>query len=366
MMSAKNIHETTNKLSSLTWLSLLALVPLVSCSSEEPKKEKATVATQKKETVVTDDVQRLDQIIRRAMRWMTTIDVHPLRLREQKGMKGIKHMVEYLDFHYLVHQWSDDQELKKEARDRALKLLKVIEEDAYHNLASLDDKRFRGESMSYLRACWLATKFGINTHRYHSEIKKILPRLYDHLPTRGVDQRMGFALLLSQLGYDRPETEEQIYPESLIARQVPIAYYFTSADKPYDITHEIFALSARGTRPFDVPNPESDRYARETVRSLLRRSMRAGNIDIAGELLVNLSQLGEGKTVLTDEAKEMLFRGQNKDGSFGNYEKEAAAMKTRNPRYDVRIGGNLHTTMVCTWALTECVKNAQGNKPQTL
>ena len=332
-------------------VTFIGIVVLAACSRQAPTAAPAT----KPETPNTtpDEVTRLDRAIRRAMAWMTTIDVHPIRLRKEKGMKGIKHMVEYLDFHYLVYKGSNDPEIKTTALERALKILRVTNEDAYHNLASVGTTRFKEDSMSYLRACWLAEQLGKHTSAYRREIKKVLRRIHAHLPTRGVDQRMGFALLFSQLGLPRPEREEDIYPESLIANRAPMAYYLSSPDRPYDLTHEIFAMTGCGTRPFRLPSKEDAWYAKEIVRHLLKYYILEKNVDLAAELLVNLVQLGEADSAIAKQAREFIFEEQNKDGSFGKYAREAVLMKRRNPRYDVRIGGNLHTTEVCIWALVE-------------
>ena len=330
---------------------LVSAFALVACSPEAPGS--VSQDTQEAEEASPSDVSRLEDAIRRAMEWMATIDVHPIRLREEKGMKGIKHLVEYLDFHYLAYRASVDPQIKAASRKRAMDVLRVTEDGVYHNLASVDDRRFKQDSMSYLRACWLAEQFEFETTRYRREIEKVLPRIYRHLPTRGVDQRMGFALLFRQLGYSRPETEEQIYPESLIANHQPVSYYLRAPDRPYDLTHEVFDMTERGARSFPFPSPADERYAKGMVRRLLNHSMGQGNIDLTGEFLVNLVELGEARSAVAHEAREFIYRGQNRDGSFGNYEKEALAMRIRNPRYDVRIGGNLHTTMVCIWALVE-------------
>ncbi len=268
-------------------------------------------------------------------------------------MKGVKHFVELLDLLFLAFQRKEDPELSELARIRAFEALRAIDDDAYHDLAPADPKRFREDSMSYLRACWLATQFGKDTSRYRREIEKVLPAIYQHLPTRGVDQRMGFAVLFGQLGLPVPEALEKIYPESLIGRRVPLDYYLVAPDRPYDITHEVFALTERGKAVFRFPSADDEGYAKETVRHLLRQSMQQQNLDLAGEFLVNLAELGEGATDLAREGREYILRGQNADGSFGKYDPEAAKVAKGNPLYDSRIGGNLHTTMVCLWGLVE-------------
>ena len=287
------------------------------------------------------------------MNWTATLDVHPLRLRKEKGMKGIKHMVELLNFLNVVYRWSDDTDIRRTARARALATLRVTNDDDYHNLAAVDDRRFKQDSMSYLRACVLAEQFEADTSRYRLEIKKILPRLHAQLPSRGIDQRMGFAELFRQLELPAPERKADVYAQSLIAKQVPRNYYLSAPDKPYDITHEIFALTRNGTKPFPFRNEGEDRYARTMVRQLLSHFMGQDNVDITAELLVNLAQLGEADSALARQAREYIFQSQNPDGSFGNYARAGIVMRQRNPRYDVRIGGNLHTTLVCIWALVE-------------
>jgi hypothetical protein len=284
---------------------------------------------------------------------MTTIDTHPIRLRRQNGMKGIKHLVEYLSFHHRIYVRSRDREIQRTARDRALQALSVTDEDAYHDLATADATRFKHESMSYLRACWIAEQFGIDTSRYRREILKIVPRLHAHLPTRGIDQRMGFAVLFANLGIPRPETEQQVYPYSLIAKHAPLLFYLDSPARPYALTHEIFSMTARGSRAFPFPNEQDERYAKEIVKQLLEHSIEAESLDIAAELLVNLVQLGEAESPIAQRALEFVLQEQNEDGSFGNYAAQEILLRKSNPRYDIQVGGYLHTTYVCIWALLE-------------
>ena len=330
----------------------VVVVALLACSGEMPRPRDAG---RDGEGGPPPAATRLDETIRRAMAWTATLDVHPLRLREEKGMKGIKHMVEFLNFHNVVYRWSDDRDVRRTARERALATLRVTNDDAYHNLAAVDDRRFKQDSMSYLRACVLAEQFEADTRRYRLEIEKILPRLHAHLPARGIDQRMGFAVLFRQLGLAAPERETDVYPRSLIAQQVPMSYYLSAPDRPYDITHEIFAMTRRGTQPFPFRSEDEERYARTMVRQLLSHFMQGGNVDLSAEFLVNLAQLGEARSALARQAREFIFQSQNPDGSFGNYSRAGIVMRQRNPRYDVRIGGNLHTTLVCIWALVETV-----------
>ena len=291
--------------------------------------------------------------MRRALDWAETLDLNPLRVRNELRMKGVKHYVEYLNLLYYVYRWRPDSELGQRAQQRALEVLLVTDEEAYHGLDSVGARRFREDSMSYLRGCFVAKQMGKDVGGYRREVEEVLPSIQRALPTRGVDQRMGFALLFKQLDLPQPETEEEIYPEYLIAKRVPITYYYRSRGRPYDITHEIFAMTERGQRPFPFPSGTDERYAKMTVRYLLKKSMQKGMLDLAAELLVNLAFLGEGNSKLASQAREFLIQRQNPDGSFGKYDPEKARRANGNPRYDVRIGSYLHTTMVSVWALSE-------------
>lgn len=298
----------------------------------------------------------LEPVLRQALSWAVGLRVTPRRIRDELGMKGVKHFVEYLDLLYHIHRHAPDAPLAVEARARAHEALGAVGQADYHQLATVDERRFRQDSMSYLRACRLAEVFGWDTERYRREIAGVLPRIVAHLPSRGVDQRMGFALLFEQLGLPVVEPLAAIYPGSLIARRVPLEYYWVSADRPYDITHEVFAMTKRGTRAFPFSDAADGNYARQTVRALLEESLRRGQIDIAAELLTNLAYLGETSTPLARVARDRILRTQNPDGSFGQYDETAARRLKGNPLYDVRIGGNLHTTMVVVWALVECAR----------
>lgn len=265
-------------------------------------------------------------------------------------MKGVKHFAEWLDVMLMGFECPLDPELSSRAREAALRAWVATDSPIYHDLRPEVPARFREDSMSYLRVCWLGERFGFDTVRYRREIDRLLPAIQRHLPGRGIDQRMGFALLLADLGLPRTETESQVYPISLVARRVPVEWFLESPDRPYDLTHEIFAMTGRGRRPFPFRSREEETHAIATVTELLRRTMDAKNLDVAAELLVNLAQLGEGESSWARAARAWILESQNADGSFGAYDAEAAKAAKGNPAYDVRVGGYLHTTMVCLWA----------------
>jgi hypothetical protein len=300
-----------------------------------------------------EEAAQTSTALRKGIEWAESLDVNPLRIRSELQMKGIKFYAEYLDLLLLAYEWPADQKLSEDAQQKAMKALEITETEEYHALDARDMSRFKEDSMSYLRVCMLAERLGKETAAYRARIFALREALYGHLPQRGVDNRLSFALLFRQLNFPLAETEEEIHTESLIAAQKPLSYYQTAPDKPYDITHEIFAMTWRGYRPFPFRNSDEERYAKETITALLRKAIDDKNLDLAAEFVVNLAELGEAKSDIVQEARQFLFNGQNPDGSFGDYTKQAIEMKKVRPLYDVRIGGNLHTTMVCLWALVE-------------
>ena len=105
---------------------VVVVAALLACSQEAPRPPDAR---RDEEAGPSPAVTRLDETIRRAMAWTATLDVDPLRLREENGMKGIKHMVEFLNFHHVVYRWSGDPDVRRTARERALGALRVTNDD---------------------------------------------------------------------------------------------------------------------------------------------------------------------------------------------------------------------------------------------
>jgi hypothetical protein len=300
-----------------------------------------------------EQVEQTNTALRKGIEWAESLDINPLRVRQELQMKGIKFYAEYLDLLLLAYEWQGDKKLSEDAQQKAMRALEITDTEEYHTLDPRDMNRFKEDSMSYLRVAMLAERLGKDTTAYRAKIFALRETLYGHLPQRGVDNRLSFALLFRQLNFPLAETEEQIHTESLIAAMKPLSYYQTGPDKPYDITHEIFAMTWRGYRPFPFRNNDEERYAKETITALLRKAIDDKNLDLAAEFVVNLAELGEAKSDIVNEARQFIFMGQNSDGSFGDYATQALEMKKVRPLYDVRIGGNLHTTMVCLWALLE-------------
>ena len=361
----------------------------------------------------------------------------PERVRDSLGMKGVKHFTEWLDLQRLAVARGDARTATA-ALERVREVVpRALGSAGYHAWTSFprDSWRFRQDSMSYMRAHYLCahTELGFQRSepalmvRWRRTIEKHVAEVWRHLETRGIDQRLNFVKLFRALGlyvegqYNAEGRDDKTgdglasradasfdalpsalelngfeaatFETTLIHRREPLGWYMLSRDRPYDITHEIFALTDDGRFPFpflapadvayerdasgglakrDAPDePRAARYfayALQTVVDLLKLHVRRDELDIVCEYVVNLGQLGVRARRSDDgsvdfalgelylQGRDYVASRRNADGTFGDsYDQDAVRAAKQNPNYDVDVGGTLHTTYVCLWALTQPV-----------
>ena len=183
---------------------------------------------------------KVESINEKALLWLNTLDVDPIRLRYDMGIKGKKKFVELLDVYLCLYQNTDDNNRKKMLKDKVESLATVISNPLYHDLNNINDKQFRQDSTSYFRAWYMMNEFGLNTSYYLEEIEKIMPRIYSHLPDRGINQKMAFVFYFKRLGYSINYTLEQLFDQGVIRAQKSVNDL--SNMEVYFLTHEIFYL----------------------------------------------------------------------------------------------------------------------------
>ncbi|MBP47335.1 MAG: hypothetical protein CMH53_05300 [Myxococcales bacterium] len=288
----------------------------------------------------------------RAWTWAKTLDPNPMRLRNELAMPGKKHFVEYLALLRLMVGWSHTpDELRVAALARAHEVLAWTDQAAYHDMGEVDDRRFRQDSMSYLRAALIASELGWDIGPYRAQIQRISQRLQAHMTTRGVDQQMSFEVLYDALGLAGAPSRAALYPSSKIARLINFKYWISHPQKMYEFTHEVFAMTGRGARSFPFVRPVEGKYARKVAYTLLHIHMTEKHHDGVAELLANRVQLGAKPDPQFRAAREFLLTGQDAQGRFGVYDQPEIRKALNNPRYDAVYGGYVHTTMVALWAL---------------
>jgi len=326
---------------------------------------------------------QLARLFCKALEFALSLDLDPQRLRNELGMKGMKHFTEFAS---LLHLATDSRlanlthpaarRLRLLVRNGTQRAVKTTQKSGFHSLRDFDatSPRFRQDSMSYLRASWLLEQLAPSQGQatFKENIHRIKDDVIKHLSSRGPDQRLRFAHLMLEMGLidvaEYRKLSQEAFPHSTMVLKRPIIWFLKYPDRPYDITHEVFALTANGKRSLakGLADAGGERFGKakdffdytwKTLSKLIATYMSAKEVrwDIVCELLECLTELGgrPRHSKLIRRVRELVVeQAANPDGSFGDYARMEDIMRAqRGPKYDVRIGGNLHTTLVCLEAL---------------
>lgn len=293
----------------------------------------------------------IDAAIEKATAWIDALPVDPKALREEREMRGKKYFAEKL-FAYASLAAKESDPTKKAAIvakfEAAFAPARAPE---FHAFDATDVKLLREESMSYLTALWLASRLGVALPEGAKSVAEKKDAILKDLPNRAVHWQMNFVFLLEKLGHAAPGGLAPLAQKTILANKRPTNSL--SVEEIYGLAHEIFVLSAFGDEPMRWPTPESRLYAQAALPALVQRAIRDNDADLLAELLVamRLADLAPG-AAYEDGVRHLLSR-QNENGSFGTYERRRAELARAGSRFDVDVGGYLHTTEVAIWALAE-------------
>jgi len=293
----------------------------------------------------------LEQINSRALDWLAGLDVDPIKLRDEMGIKGKKNYVQVLDIYLCLYQTTNDPEKKVEYKDKVAELIQVTKEEKYHDLNEINDTQFRQDSTSYLRAWYIINEFGFNTSYYITEIEKVLPRLDAHLPTRGTNQKMAFMFYYHQLGYQINYTMAELFNNSVIRDRKEIQNL--SELDVYFFTHEIFFLY--DDAQLNLLIFDDYEYINATLIYQINKKLAEDNVDLLAELLMVMNYLNYRDMKEYETVLNYLLNSQNKNGSFGYYEDVRRYYQEQGINIDVDISIYLHTTEVTLRALNEAI-----------
>jgi hypothetical protein len=273
-----------------------------------------------------------------ALGFFDSLHLDPLALRQQ-GMKGRKKLVELLDAYVAVHRHSTGKR-KVEVAERFRRAAAVMDKPEYHDMATVDDEQFKQDATTYLRACYLLDKMGLDTKAYLAEIRKLLPRLEAHFKDRGPHQRMAFRFYYQHFKQELPESLRDPFKDTITRRR--LTPYFLTLNEVYDLTHEVFVPYDYGGNLHPDFFDAGDRvYLRRALEVLATFFLSTRNADLLGEILASLRYLGEDDLAVYRDGIDYLLTSQRPNGSFGSYEILRAK---RGDRVDVDL--YLHTTSV--------------------
>jgi hypothetical protein len=327
---------------------------LVACSTPPPLEQPRAApppprcvpapARRALDAVVRGDRARYAAAITRARGFLDALEVDPIELRA-RGLKGKKKLVEALDAYsrlYQIASPADRPALLARVRD----LARPTTEDRYHDLLTVDDRAFREDATSYLRAALLLDRLGLDITRYRAGIVAVKGRLDQHLRERGPHQRRAFQGYYRHFGLAEPFALEGALEQGLVARKVDPGGL--ARPDVYALTHEVYAAYDFGDHLDDDPFADPERlYLRGALPRLAAIWRDKHDPDLVAELAACLRYLrftGDPEYV---EALRYLLDGQNADGSWGSYEPARARLGDL-----IKQGFYLHTTMVAIEALS--------------
>jgi hypothetical protein len=250
---------------------------------------------------------------------------------------------------YTFFESTGNQGAREKVLADARTALAVVADKAYHDLDEVDRKQFPEDSSSYLYACLLSRFFGLDTTLYLAEIKKILPRIYSFLVTRGACQRMGVVRRLGSLGLPATESIASLVAGTVIRQKKDIAKMLKI--DVYLIVHEISYLTDDGRHPSDLLNDDDLQYLRTLFQRLIETLQSADGMDLLAEVVVATQHLQMHGTPAWQRAVKYIVDHQNANGSFGSYEQQRQELAAAGKPYDVDIGMYLHATVcarLCT------------------
>ncbi len=298
---------------------------------------------------------KIEKINQKAVAWLESLAVDPVKLKYDLGLKGKKKFVELLDSYLILYQTTTDPQEKLDYLTIVENLTNVTYEIQYHDLNVINDTLFRQDSTSYLRAWYIMTQFGLNTSYYEDEIAKVMPRMTAHLPTRGINQKMVFVFYYEQLGYPIDYTLEQLFNYSVV-RDRNLKENLSDLDL-YFITHEIFVLHDDDKMSILTDNDID--YVKEIIQYHVNRTISVNNVDLLSELVMIMTYLGFENMTLYKSALEYILTNQNANGSFGYYEQYREPYAELGISVDIQL--YLHTTEVTLRALNEAVDVFEEN-----
>jgi hypothetical protein len=115
--------------------------------------------------------KNIDDINNRTLAWVETLDVNPIKLRDEMEIKGKKKFVELLDVYLGLYQTTDNISNKEKYKSTVENLTQITYNESYHDLNEVPEQQLREDSTSYLRAWYIMRELGLDTIYYEEDIQ---------------------------------------------------------------------------------------------------------------------------------------------------------------------------------------------------
>lgn len=327
---------------------LLILILSTSCISgqkkqvKKPKNVSKTVNTSHKQYLKKQKVGKntVEQAVNRTKNFANNLHFDLDYIRN-KGLADKKFLAEYLGLFLKLKKYYHNTKTDKEITAKLKPVFLKINQKEFHNMASVNDKLFKKNSMSYMRIMWLLDQLGYDISDYKKAFFKIKKRLDDQMKIRGEWQRAVFSKYYDYFKLQKPI--ELKYAQKLkgpVDYRKPIAYYNQS--NAYVLTHFIFAAYDYGNALTQNRFDKEDlKYISDILPQIIKKFEAKNNDDLVGELLTCQVLTRQTNTAEFKQSFNRLLSRQNQDGSFGNYEKYRKKIGN-----DIEFRAYLHTTLV--------------------
>jgi hypothetical protein len=293
--------------------------------------------------------KNIDDINNRTLAWVETLDVNPIKLRDEMEIKGKKKFVELLDVYLGLYQTTDNISNKEKYKSTVENLTQITYNESYHDLNEVPEQQLREDSTSYLRAWYIMRELGLDTIYYEEQIEAAKQRIDEHLPYRGTNQKMAFVFYYKQLGYSIEYSMEGLFKYSEIRNGKPVENL--TELEVYYITHEVFFLHDDDL--LEMLTIDDLEYINKVLEFYVNFTINDNNVDLLAELLMIMTYLSLDDFVEFNQALEHMLDSQNENGSFGDYEYVRELFKEDGIKIDVDIYLYLHTTEVSVRALND-------------
>lgn len=327
---------------------ILCVMLLISCISE-PKKN--TNKTTKKETVAKVKIQSktnkkgkvgkntYEEALKRTNDFANNLNFDMEYIRN-KGLGEKKFLAEYIGLFSKLYKVASEEE-KLKIKQKIKPFYEETLKAKYHNMAKVDDKLFKKNSMSYMRILWLLNELDFDTSFYRKELVKVQKRMDDHMSKRGEWQKAVFEKYYTFFKIEKPTLIKYANKfKGPITYRRPLSFY--DRTKAYNLTHFVFVAYDYGNKITQTRFSKKDiDYLATILPQLIANFEAKGNDDIVGELLTCLVLVDKTATASFKKSYQRLLNRQNNDGSFGSYERLRKKYKN-----DVEFRAYLHTTLV--------------------